>query len=441
MVRVLILAYDFPPYVSVGGLRPHSWLKYFHEFGVYPIVVTRQWNNTYKNGLDYVAPGYSNITVTEKDEKGTTLRTPYSPNLSNKLLLKYGPDRFKILRKSVSAFYEIAQYFFFIGPKAALYHEARNYIKQHKIDCIIASGDPYVLFKYASALSSEFNVPWIADYRDPWSQDSKVQQNVFLKYWNSFLEKRILKNASAVTTVSSFFEKKISSLVRNNRFFIIPNGFDPDAAAAATENPSNNKLNIAFAGTVLKWHPITVLFKSLSDFKRTNPDAGICLNLYGINIPDEIRRILHQDFPEIESCILIHPKRANADFLKELSKNNVMLLFNYYSYMGTKIYDYIGIHRKILLCFQDDPIANDLKSKYYNLEDSSFNAPQLQTELIKETKAGIVVKDGNHLTKILEELYTELTNTGRIHCDSVGTEKYSRKIQVEQLANVVKAIL
>nr|MBP7389342.1 hypothetical protein [Chitinophagales bacterium] len=75
MVNVLILAYDFPPYVSVGGLRPHSWLKYFNEFGVYPIVVTRQWNNAYKNGLDYVAPGFSDNTVTEKNDKGTTIRT------------------------------------------------------------------------------------------------------------------------------------------------------------------------------------------------------------------------------------------------------------------------------------------------------------------------------------------------------------------------------
>jgi hypothetical protein len=43
MKKVLILAYDFPPYVSVGGLRPHAWYNYLKEFGVEPIVVTRQW--------------------------------------------------------------------------------------------------------------------------------------------------------------------------------------------------------------------------------------------------------------------------------------------------------------------------------------------------------------------------------------------------------------
>ena len=57
--RVLILAYDFPPYVSVGGLRPYAWYKYLRECGVYPVVITRQWANRYGNALDYIAAGES----------------------------------------------------------------------------------------------------------------------------------------------------------------------------------------------------------------------------------------------------------------------------------------------------------------------------------------------------------------------------------------------
>ena len=36
MKKVLIFAYDFPPYVSVGGLRPYSWYKYLKEYGIEP---------------------------------------------------------------------------------------------------------------------------------------------------------------------------------------------------------------------------------------------------------------------------------------------------------------------------------------------------------------------------------------------------------------------
>jgi hypothetical protein len=40
----------------------------------------------------------------------------------------------------------------------------------------------------------------------------------------------------------------------------------------------------------------------------------------------------------------------------------------------------------------------------------------------------------------LEDLYKEFTETGQIACDSVGVEKYSRKIQVEKLSTIVKSL-
>jgi hypothetical protein len=41
---------------------------------------------------------------------------------------------------------------------------------------------------------------------------------------------------------------------------------------------------------------------------------------------------------------------------------------------------------------------------------------------------------------VLKELYTEFEEKGFIACDSISVEKYSRKIQVEKLAELVKEI-
>src|SRR5688500_6604075 len=133
MVKVLILAYDYPPYVSVGALRPYSWFKYLPEFGGFPIVVTRQWSNTYGSHLDYIAPSDSAHTVFEESEKGSIIRTPYIPNASNKLMLKYGDSKFRSLRKIISGFYEFGQFLFPIGPKANLYFEADRYLSENKV--------------------------------------------------------------------------------------------------------------------------------------------------------------------------------------------------------------------------------------------------------------------------------------------------------------------
>jgi len=169
MKKVLILAYDFPPYISVGGLRPYSWFKHFKAFDINPIVVTRQWNNKYANGFDYIAASKNTQTIIEKTEYGTIIKSPYFPNLANRILLKYGYNKYKIFRKIGSGFYELFQWCFFIGPKVQLYFAAREYLKTNRVDVIIATGEPYILFRYASVLSKKNNIPWIADYRDPWT--------------------------------------------------------------------------------------------------------------------------------------------------------------------------------------------------------------------------------------------------------------------------------
>jgi glycosyltransferase involved in cell wall biosynthesis len=440
MKKVLILAYDFPPYVSVGGLRPYSWYKYFHEFGVYPIVVTRQWSNKHQNHLDYIEAGTSDFVIEEADDKGTILRTPYKPNLSNRLLLKYGESRYTLLRKVISAYYEVSQFMLFNGPKAGLYYGAKEYLKKNKVDCIIATAEPYVLLKYASALGKKFNTPWIADYRDPWSQNENVYKNIFLKRYYSFVEKKILSKANLITTVSRFFETKIATLAGNKKFYIIPNGYDPEPVEKTKHIKQNSDVfSIALVGTILQWHPIDSFLEAVNEFITSNPDAKVQVNFYGINIENEVKNKV-TTLPAITNHVTIYPKMNNQLLLANIAENNIMLLFNYYSYMGTKIYDYLGIKRLILLCYTNDNEANDLKQRYYNLQDDDKNAPQLQSELIHETKAGIVIRDKAHLLTEIGNLYGEFKAKGFVACNSVNTEQFSRKIQTQKLAEVVATL-
>ena len=51
--KILILCNDFPPVNSIGADRPYSWYKYFHEFNLYPIVITKNWQNEYMNIYTY----------------------------------------------------------------------------------------------------------------------------------------------------------------------------------------------------------------------------------------------------------------------------------------------------------------------------------------------------------------------------------------------------
>jgi hypothetical protein len=437
MKKVLILAYDFPPYVSVGGLRPYNWYLYLKEFDVDPIVITRQWENKHGNQLDYIDSGSSTKTIVEKTKHGTIIRTPYHPNFANRLMLKYGEKKYRILRKSISAFYEFAQFIVPSGPKVNLYRGAKEYLKNNKVDVIISTGDPFILFSFASKLSKQFDIPWIADYRDPWSQSFSAKKGIIQRKIDYFFEKKIVRSAESIVTVDLLFKLKLAQFFPTKQINILPNGFDPIEIEKTKEiQQNNNLLTFSFIGTIYLWHPINRLLESFSNFVKENPQAQILIKFYGINDMEFIEEKSKKLFPELLDKLIFLPKIPNGELLQMLAKDNILLLFNYYQFTGTKIYDYLGLKRRILLCFENDKEANKLKEHYYFKTIETDISPQI--DIINETNSGIIVKDASHLEEVLKELYTEFEEKGFIACDSVGVEKYSRKIQVEKLANLLK---
>jgi len=440
MKKVLILAYDFPPYISVGGLRPYSWYKYFHEFGVYPIVVTRQWGNQYGNHLDYIAPGESNETIVEENETGTIIRTAYKPNLSNRLLLKYGEKRFRLLRKAITAYYEFMQFLLFVGPKAGLYRGARQYLKEHQVDAIIATGAPHILFKYAAKLSKKHNIPWIADYRDPWSQSKSRNRGGYLKQWNQFFEKKYLKNVSVITTASEFVEAKVKTLIKNKPYNVILNGYDMQLINTTNSSTTTQDLSIAFVGTIYKWHPINSVFKTLEKLLAENEAMNLRFMLWGTNKKEYYKRHVNTNYPKLSEKIIFNDRVSNSELLPLLSQSHLMLLFNDYSLIGTKIYDYLATRRQILFCYSKETVEDKTIVPYYNDNSITINN-HAQEDVLRETNSGIIVKNSDDLFETIKRLYSEFKITGAINCETRNIEKYSRYYQTEKLSKLIHETL
>lgn len=438
MKKLLILAYDFPPYVSVGGLRPYSWYKYLKDSGVEPIVVTRNWTNEHGNAMDYISASPTKETVVEKTDWGTLIKTPYKPTLNNRLFLKYGESKYRLFRRLLTAYKEIMQFIYITGPKKNLYIAAKDYLKKNNVDAIIATGDPFVLFFYAKKLGAKYKIPWIADYRDPWSHDKGFQQNRFYYIWNKYLELRIVSKSKSILTVSDFVSSKLLEYFPKKTISIISNGYDSEIVERISNVPqSATQLTISFVGTIYEWHPWKSFISVFSEMVESQ-NLSIRLNMYGINISEEVLKYLSTFPPKTQESIHLSPRISNEELLNKLANENVMLLFNNYSFMGTKIFDYIGARRKIILCYQNDRGAEMLRKEFYSIEENEGFSKQLQADLISETSSGIVVENEEHLKRVLSELVIEFNQKGRIDCNSKGVENYSRKIQAKKLAEIIK---
>jgi hypothetical protein len=321
-----------------------------------------------------------------------------------------------------------------------LYRGAREFLKNNKVDVILATGDPFVLFSFASKLSKEYSIPWIADYRDPWSQSFSAKKGIIQRKIDYFFEKKIVRSAHSIITVDLLFKLKLAQLFPTKQLTILPNGFDSIEIDKTKQIQQNNKqLTFSFIGTIYSWHPLNQLLSSFSIFTKENPQFNFLIKFYGINNMEIIEERTKKLFPELIDKLIFLPKIPNGELLQLVSNDNVLLLFNYYQFTGTKVYDYLGLKRKILLCFENDNEALKLKDQYYFKTIETDICPQI--DIINETNAGIIVKDAVHLKEVLKELYAEFQETGKIACDSIGVEKYSRKIQVERLASLIKSIV
>jgi glycosyltransferase involved in cell wall biosynthesis len=335
----------------------------------------------------------------------------------------------------------MGQYVLPIGPRRQLYVAARNYLRQRGADVIVATGEPFVLFKYASQLSKEFGIPWIADYRDPWTHDgSRLPWRVSRK-WNAVLEVRYTGSSSAITTVSEFVGDLIATLVKEKPIHVVPNGYDPDAVSRAGGiEQGSEKLTIAFVGTIYDGYPLESVLSAFNQVLGRVRDADLELRFVGIDRQDKVETAVELRYPALKRFVTFVRKAPNAETLEALATANAFLLFNSFAYVGTKIFDYLALRRKILLCFSEGTQTRRGQREFYDFDEAGGIKRRVQEDIIKQTQSGVIIRDEEHLVSAIVDLHGEFLENRRISCNSVGTEAYSRESHARTMAEVMRNV-
>mgnify|MGYP001212262447 CR=1 FL=1 len=406
MFNLLILAHDYPPYNSVGALRPASWAEYLTKDNIQVTVVSRNWTQIDFKDEHFYIRGNENLEISTEHNL-TTVKTPFKPSIANKIALKFGMKRFKIIRKIITSVYSIVEFFIPIGPKRPIYINARDILEKEKFDLIIATGEPFATFYYASKLSKEYKVPWAADYRDLWTE-TRYKLNPILKYIMQIRERKIIANTSFIITVSENL-KKIIEKKCNKEILIIKNGFDE--VHFKKQNQNKNKLTISFAGAIYQWHPI----KSVLDIISRLKSDEVQFNFYGLNKEIEIKKIIENDFPHLMSQIIFHKRIPVQQLLCEMSKAHFLLLFNDYSILGTKIFNYLKTTRNILLCYTEDDEAKVLKDNFFPDKTLLLYANNLQQKLLSDLDTGLCIRNEKELFDVLKDNLTHFQKFGTVH--------------------------
>ncbi len=424
MTKAVILAHDFPPYTSIGALRPYSWLNYLKEHGVYPIVVTRQWDSTKQTAVDVVKPSAKQYSSTYHTDKGTIIRVPYVPNLRDKLIIKFGMERFSILRRSLTFYYSILK--FIAGSTDntdIIYRQAKRIMRDNGADVVIASGEPFILFKYGYKLANDFNIRWIADYRDGWTTNSvNIPKGFIEKSINSFFanrERLYLTNTLMITNASPTYAKDFIEKYPQKNVKVVFNGYDDiDLSVFNKIEQSNTTFQITYAGILYPYHQLEMFLEGYKNFILESDCDDTQLTFLGIEFyPEQRDRILNYD-SSLHKYIVTTPRIPHNDVLEELRKANLLLLLSDENAksLHAKIFEYMQSGRRILLAKNDRGVLESI---------------------LKECNAGVALSTAEEVTAELLRSYAEFKQKGYIEQHTVNLEKYSRRYQAKVLADLI----
>ena len=408
----------------MGSQRPSAWFKYFKELGYYPTVVTRHWGNSYKNAIDYIKPSEQRETTNTVTESGEIINVPYTPNYRDRLILKHGLHSKVVLRKISTLFYSILQYaFFFFDSRKEIYFAADEYLKTHKPDFIIATGEPYIMLRYASKLSRKYSIPWIADYRDCWSLDMYLLENKYRfleRFIYTLFEKHYVKSASLITTVAPLYQGQLQALFPHIKVEIVQNGyFEEDYSNIVLQKTSTQRFTISFGGTIYPFHTLEVFLEGLKLFIKSDSSKRVMVNFFGSNFDSFQKDRILKNSIGIEEYITITDRLSRVDLYNEFSKSACLLIFDNKMAISGKLYEYLPLNIKILMAGNDNgPIE----------------------EILKLTNSGIVCDTANEVAEKLNEMYEEWEKTGKVDCNSKNIEQYSRRYQTKHLVDLLVKI-
>lgn len=234
MKKVLIISYYWPPSGGSGVQRWLKFVKYFREFGIEPIVLT----------IDPAFATFPNhdYSLLEEIPEGIEIHTTQASSpfeLYKKVRKKDAPQAgFSGEKKTAlvdKAMRFIRGNFFIpdarIGWNKFALEKAKELIQLHNIDSIVTTSPPHSTQLIGLELKRMFNLHWLSDLRDPWTEiyyNQELFRTSFAKKKDYKLEQSCLKNADKIVVVSEDIKRHFGAKRKEilDKIHVIPNGFD-----------------------------------------------------------------------------------------------------------------------------------------------------------------------------------------------------------------------
>lgn len=414
---LLVVAYFFPPLGGGGVQRTLKFVKYLPGCGWRPIVVTTRQSQTRLEDTDLSEEIPPEARIVRTADLGLPDWLPWRA-------------RAWITRWLFLVDEHIGWLFFSVKPSL-------QHIRRESIQAIYSTSTPYTDHLIGYRLKRQTQLPWIADFRDPWIGNTSIKFPTRLhQRLVERMEADVLQTADRVLVVSEPMRQLILSRYTNipaAKVTVLPNGYDPEDfstlnASMIQAARENDSLLMVYSGSFYGQRQATVdRFLQAMVFlleNQTIPRERLRVRFVGNIGKTTLEQIQSYGLKDVCQVSGYIPHRQS---LLHLMAADILLLFigrgpGSEAVFTGKIFEYLA-SGKTILCLADPGAAADL---------------------VQEAQAGVVVdpQDIPAIAAQVATLYQKWAsgNLNRLQPDQNVVDRYDRRALTRQLADILDEI-
>jgi glycosyltransferase involved in cell wall biosynthesis len=366
---VLIISYAFPPLAEVGALRIARFCRYLPSCGIQPIVVAPGQQHI---NCDDSVPLPSGLCV----ERTRVVTTPLDLYVRLKTRIGFegagnspqgrgvdssvGP-----IKKQLLALLQIPDpYWGWYWPAL---HAAEKIIEREPIAAIFSSAPPWTAHLVARRLKKKYRIPWVADFRDPWTlAPYQNRVPIWRKGVDRRLEGSLVRWADLVISVTEdmrqAFERQYPTMPAT-KFVTLTNGFDDLTPSPSPKKEEGGKKLFLHLGSLYAGRRIDTFCKAARDLVnagKLDPQSFKILFL-GDNDPSLVAGA-YEAAPELiqSKCIEFQNQISWQRAQEVLGTADVLLLFQggHRLQIPAKFYEYLKTGKPILAIAEQGALTN-----------------------------------------------------------------------------------
>jgi len=371
MKKVLFISYYWPPAGGPGSQRAVKFAKYLPTFDWQPLIFTVK-NGEYPYtdlSLENDIPTDLKIYKSSSIEPFHLFKKLSGMDSAARLPVGHLTQSSKSLKSRI--FNWIRANIFIpdarIGWLPAAVSKLDQLIEQEQIQMIFSSSPPHSLQLIGRHLKKKYRLPWVADFRDPWTDIQYYQvfkRNNLAQKIDLALEKSVLQRSDHLITVSQTvmegYLAKVPTAKLRDKFTVIPNGFDAKDFQVTTVK-TDNFFTILHSGNLNATQNPEIFWQSIRTLLESDPALRqiIRIRLIGNAAPDIQQAVLRNQLQEIVKFRSFIP---HSEIIRQIQQADLLLSVvpdvpDNKGIVLSKNFEYIGSGKPILII---GPVDSDI---------------------------------------------------------------------------------